>query len=399
MKLILLFSHRFYRDKDGTIFSTQNYNYSLFAERYLQVFDHMQILARVSDAGNIERNGRNAEGPGVQVVPMGSWQGPAQYLRQRGDALQILRKHICSNCAVIMIVPGVIGETSAGHLQKWRQPYAVEVVGDPYDTFSPGAVRHLLRPFFQWWFVRQLKSLCKGAIAASYVTEFALQRRYPPTPEAFTTHYSSIKLPASAFVKAAQSRREFGNPIRLVLVGTLAQMYKAPDVLIAAVGKCVRDGLDLHLTIVGDGKHRSELEELVTADDLADHVCFAGHLPAGDAVRAELDKADLFILPSRQEGLPRAMIEAMARALPCIGSTVGGIPELLPPEDMVPTNNAETLARKICEIVTDPERMSVMSARNLAKVQKYREDVLRKRRIALYQYVKDKTTEWQQNNR
>jgi glycosyltransferase involved in cell wall biosynthesis len=111
-------------------------------------------------------------------------------------------------------------------------------------------------------------------------------------------------------------------------------------------------------------------------------------------VHAELDQADLFVLPSRQEGLSRATIEAMARALPCICSTVGGTPELLPPEDMVPCNDVDALAHKIRDVATNPERMAHMSARNLEKAKGYREEVLRKRWIELYRFVQDKTEVW-----
>jgi len=125
-------------------------------------------------------------------------------------------------------------------------------------------------------------------------------------------------------------------------------------------------------------------------------VRFAGRLPAGEAVRAELDGSDLFILPSYQEGLPRAMIEAMARGLPCIGSTVGGIPELVPEEDRVRAGDAAGLARRIREVVSDTERMARMSARNLEKAAEYREDVLRARRNAFYRYLRQATSEYLQ---
>jgi glycosyltransferase involved in cell wall biosynthesis len=183
--------------------------------------------------------------------------------------------------------------------------------------------------------------------------------------------------------------------LTLIIVGTLAQLYKAPDILIEAVGACVQEGLDLELVLVGDGKHRQELELQAADCGLNGHVRFLGQLPAGDAVRAQLDQADLFVLPSRQEGLPRAMIEAMARALPCIGSTVGGIPELLLAEDLVPPDDAPALARKIREVVTDSTRMAHMSARNLKKAQEYRDEVLRERRTAFYRFVREKTKAWQ----
>lgn len=180
----------------------------------------------------------------------------------------------------------------------------------------------------------------------------------------------------------------------LIIVGTLAQFYKAPDVLIDAVAACVREGLNLKLILVGDGKHRAELEARAATLGLGERVCFCGQLTAGDDVRKQLDQADLFVLPSHQEGLPRAMVEAMAWGLPCIGSTVGGIPELLPSEDMVPPGDVAALARKIREVVTNPKRMARMSARNLEKAKEYRDEVLRERRNVLYRYIRERTEAW-----
>ena len=88
------------------------------------------------------------------------------------------------------------------------------------------------------------------------------------------------------------------------------------------------------------------------------------------------------------------MIEAMARALPCIGSAVGGIPELLPLEDLVPPGDAAALARKIREVVGDPGRMARMSARNLEKAKEYGEETLRTRRLEFYLQVKEHTRAW-----
>jgi L-malate glycosyltransferase len=120
-------------------------------------------------------------------------------------------------------------------------------------------------------------------------------------------------------------------------------------------------------------------------------VHFRGNLPSGQAVRAALDAADIFVLPSRQEGLPRALVEAMARALPCIGSTIGGIPELLPPADLVPPGDAEALAAKIREVAADPARRARMSAANLAKAGDYREAELHDRRVAFYRELRART--------
>jgi glycosyltransferase involved in cell wall biosynthesis len=124
---------------------------------------------------------------------------------------------------------------------------------------------------------------------------------------------------------------------------------------------------------------------------IEDRVVFRGHLQFGAAVRHGLDSADLFVLPSRQEGLPRAMLEAMARALPAIGSTAGGIPELLDPENLVPPNDPQALANKLAEVLRDPSRLQQMSAANLAKAREYEETLLEQRRNLFLEQVREET--------
>ncbi|MEP6935327.1 MAG: glycosyltransferase [Nitrospirota bacterium] len=236
--------------------------------------------------------------------------------------------------------------------------------------------------------------LCKGSCATAYVTKEALQRRYPSPPDAFCTSFSDVELGDEAFALIPRNGIPAGRPIRLVMVGSLAQLYKAPDVLIDAVAICIGQGLDLQLVLVGDGKYRPYLEAKAARLGLGERVRLAGELASGKGVREELDKADLFLLPSRTEGLPRAMIEAMARALPCIGSNVGGIPELLSEDDLVPPGHGVTLAEKIMEVVRDPRRLATMSRRNLTHSRQYHETLMRKSRIQFYEYVRAKTEEW-----
>jgi glycosyltransferase involved in cell wall biosynthesis len=111
-------------------------------------------------------------------------------------------------------------------------------------------------------------------------------------------------------------------------------------------------------------------------------------------VQTELDHADLFIMPSRTEGLPRALLEAMARGLPCIGSAVGGIPELLPPEDLFPAGDPLALARKIQEVLADSAGMQRMATHNLKRASDYHETILRERRLAFYRFVREQTQAW-----
>jgi glycosyltransferase involved in cell wall biosynthesis len=412
MDVLVSLEHRFARTPDGAVW-TQGINAYDFWTRYLTAFDRVKVLARIYDVPRPAPDWHRADGPGVAFVTVPNYLGPWQYLAQALPVRRALRIAVGAQNAVIMRV----GSHIAGCLQPWvvrdQRPYGLEVVNDPYDVFAPGSVRCALRPILRWWFTRQLRWQCHGACGVAYVTETTLQRRYPCAgysagmsdveisedalvgePNVFTTHYSSVEL---AEEDAVCIGRQPGGPrqrFRLITIASLAQMYKAPDILIRAVGRSVEAGLDLTLEMVGDGKHRPELEKLVESLGLKERVRFAGQVPAGPAVRARLDAADLFVLPSRCEGLPRAMVEAMARALPCIGSTVGGIPELLPASDLVPPGDVLALAGKIQEVLRSSQRMAEMSARNLTKAQDYRDDVLDRRRRAFFEHIRQTTAEW-----
>lgn len=389
MTLLLVFDHRFLRRADGTVFSSKNYGYSFFAKRYLRVFDAVTILARVAETTSDAHAGEPTEGAGVTVASLGDWQGPLGFLRARRRIRRALRRHLSAAEAVMLIAPGVLASLAYRRLVRSGKPYGVEVVGDPYDAMSRRSMKHPLRPLLRWSATRELRRVCANAAAASYVTRHALQRRYPCP--AYSAGVSDVELPTTAFVAAPPPRLARDGRRTVITVGTMAQLYKAQDVLIDAAAACVDTGVDLRLVLVGDGRHRPELEARAAALRLRERVEFVGALPAGAQVRNVLDDADLFVLPSHQEGLPRAMVEAMARGVPCIGSTVGGIPELLPEEDLVPPGDAAVLASRIRDVLADPARLVRMSARNLEVARRFREELLHERRIEFYEHLRSET--------
>jgi glycosyltransferase involved in cell wall biosynthesis len=395
MKVCVALEQRFYGTPDGAVW-TDGPCARPFWDRYLEVFDEVQAIARVRPIAKAPDGVVRADGEGVAFSPVVHYIGPRDYLRK---AIAVRKSVICgagTANAIVLRVPSNLASVLVPTLVRRGQPYALEVVGDPYDAFSPGAIKHPLRPFLRRWFAHELRKQCRQAFAAAYVTAEALQRRYPIGPDGRSFYYSDVQLSG---LTAQNPRPATQKSLwKLISVGSLEHLYKAQDVQIDAVARCRRQGLDIELILVGDGQHRGALAARAAQRGIASSVHFRGQLASGEPIRDELDCADLFLLPSRQEGLPRAMIEAMARALPCIGSTVGGIPELLPAEDMVPPADADALASKIAEIVSDPQRMHRMSARNLARAGDFQEDILRERRVEFYRYVRERTEEWVARN-
>jgi glycosyltransferase involved in cell wall biosynthesis len=391
MKVVITVEQRFDQTPDKTVWTPATFPYE-FWQTYLDDFDQVQVVGRCRMVESVPANFRQVTGPAVEFARIPYYQGPWQFLGRAMSVARAARAAFETGDAVIMRVPSLLANCLEPALQQAKYPFGVTVVGDAYDVFAPQTVESPFRPLLRWWFTKAQKRQCATACGACYVTQTYLQQRYPnPTYQlgASDVEIENILSESRLYTKDVTGR------IRLIMVGSLAQLYKAPDVLIRSTAHCIQeDGLDLELVLVGGGKYQPQLAGLADELGIATRVKFTGLIPTGRAVHEQLDKADVFILPSRTEGLPRAMLEAMARGLPCIGSTAGGIPELLSDENLVPPGDVEALAKKIKEVVTSSERMRAMSAANLAKARAYTKETLEHRQRQFYQHVRCTTEEW-----
>jgi glycosyltransferase involved in cell wall biosynthesis len=141
------------------------------------------------------------------------------------------------------------------------------------------------------------------------------------------------------------------TPLKLVTVGRLVP-WKRIDKVIEAVASC--DGVGL--VIVGDGPERGRLEHLAQACGLADRVYLAGRCSHAETL-ALMAACDLFILNSTYEGLPHAVLEALALGLPVVATAAGGTPELV--QDgvngrLIPPDAPGVLAEMLAKLAASP---------------------------------------------
>lgn len=416
MTVVIPMEDRFCRAPDQSLWTRGAHAYS-FWQRYLTVFDRVRVVARVLDVAQPDARASRADGPGVEYAAVPYYVGPAQFLKRARAVRRAVRRAVQPADAVIMRVSGILSSLLEPSLVAAQHPYGLEVICDPYDVFAPGAVRSPLRPFCRWWFPRALRRQCSRAAGVSYVTNRTLQKSYPcgtysigtsdvelnedsvvVNRPAFTTYYSSVQL-GNNEIRGSRHSYDPHRRIELVTVGSLEQPYKGIDVLIQALARCMAAGIDMRLTVVGEGRYRTSLEQMAQRCGASSAVHFTGQLSPASAVQRVLDASDLFVLASRTEGLPRAMIEAMARGLPCIGTTVGGIPELLEPAELVPPNDARSLAAKILGTVLQPGHMTQLSNQNLMKAKEYRAEILDARRKQFFKHIRGVTEQWIEKQR
>jgi glycosyltransferase involved in cell wall biosynthesis len=155
----------------------------------------------------------------------------------------------------------------------------------------------------------------------------------------------------------AAVRAELGVSDHQVLVGTVANLRGTkgyPD-LIAAAATVVRQHPEARFVSVGQGPLLEELERRRDEAGLGDHLRFLGYRP--DAARV-VSGCDIFCLSSHHEGLPVALMEALALGIPVVATDVGGIAELVTTGEqglVVPPHRPELLAAALAEVVADGE--------------------------------------------
>lgn len=157
-------------------------------------------------------------------------------------------------------------------------------------------------------------------------------------------------------------RAELGLPPEAPLVGIIARLVhiKAHEVFLRAAARVAREVPGSRFVLVGDGERRAELETLAMEHGLAGRAHFLGWRRDLERVYADLD---VVVLTSRNEGLPVAVIEAMAAGRPVVATRVGGVADVV--EDgvtghLASSGDAEAVAAAVVDLLLDPKRSQTM---------------------------------------
>jgi glycosyltransferase involved in cell wall biosynthesis len=173
---------------------------------------------------------------------------------------------------------------------------------------------------------------------------------------------------------------------RLIWTGRLAAQ-KGIDVLLSALADVVAAGREFRLEIIGDGPDRPSLLALCNTLGLGDRIRFSGAIPK-ELIRAKLAGADVFVLPSRYEGMSNAALEAMEAGLPVLMTRCGGIDDYIDHNIgwICEPNDRQGLAAALLEMLDTPnERLSAMGsqARRLVE-RRFQIDEIGRQNAALF---------------
>lgn len=365
MKRLLLTASAVFYHSSGVVLSDSHSVGSNFWARYLRYCERVVVVGR----GDTRAPSDGAVHCSSESVDFCLWTTPSPLsirswsdaLRSVGGIWRALRAADFVSLRLPCLRFWVIG--------LWciavGRPYGVEVVGHIGDSLRHSGKR------IPFPFIRLMENLhvwiCSRATSGLYVSE-DLALAFPSHGQCFVA--SNVELASIDF--AETPKFSVGRDVlRVISIGSMDRAYKGQDVLIETFASLPRDlRKRTRLILVGDGRRRVKLERMATALAVAKQVEFAGRLPRREVFVA-LRQADVFVLPSLTEGMPRALIEACASGLPSIASDVGGIDGMLPPASLVPPGDVEALAQRLADLLVDPNARRQLAARCLEAARAY----------------------------
>ncbi len=381
----LLFVHTAERAKEddkGNLYTDGSYNPEVW-DRYLSISNNLCVIFRKDPIKYDPEYAKKAFNPlkaGISLIEVKDRTASLkEYLSIKNirHNRNIIEKAV-ANCDLLIVRGG--NYTAVKYANKYNKPYLVEVVGCPWDSLWNHSFKGKILALNGYL---KMRKIVKNAPFALYVTNEFLQRRYPCN--GYSIGCSDVVLPIldEKILEKRLNKITNMNRNEPIVIGTLGAVdvpYKGHHYVIKAIAKLNQCGYDFEYHLVGGGD-TARLRYIAEKYKVENKVKFLGSL-SHKQVFNFLDSIDVYIQPSKTEGLPRSLVEAMSRACPALGSSVGGIPELL---------NNEYVFRKasvnqICSFLIKMDKKMLINAAksNFNKAKEYQKDILDKKRNDFY---------------
>ena len=378
-------------DKDGNLYTTGSYNKEVW-NRYLAFFNNISFIARkesiIYEPSLARQKFQFFDQNKIKLIEIPNITSSYSSfinVNNRRKTNDIIKKAVLEHDSLIVRLPSSAGYTAVKFAKKHNKPYLIEVVGCIWDVLWNHSYKGKILAFLSYY---DMKKSVKDAPYVIYVTNKFLQGRYPTSGN--TVGCSDVALPyidekilEERLNKIRQKEKD--KPIILGTTAAVDVRYKGQENVIRAISKLNKEGYNFEYHLAGGGDN-SYLKFIAEKFDVIDRIKFLGSIPH-DKVYDYLDQIDIYIQPSIAEGLPRALIEALSRGCPSIGSDVGGIPELISSDFIFKSKEVNDLSVKLKKMDTD--NLLKEAVRNFNKAREFEKDLLNKRRIEFYRTFKE----------
>ncbi|SDK08491.1 Glycosyltransferase involved in cell wall bisynthesis [Ferrimonas sediminum] len=355
---------------------------SAFFDKYLDEFEQVDVLCRVEKTNKLPVGYQLVCRENLSMVPIYTT-GVGVF--KAFCILRILSKYKCQR--IIIRTPGMLAYAVSLYCYLINAKFFCEVVADPFQEAKSVSENVIVRTILKFVLPRIFSFQMKKCCLASFVTEREIQSatlgKNQIKSDKFDYQYSSISIEDDFYYNSKQVDGE-SDVIRLLFVGVLDRPFKGLDIFLKMVALLPQN---YHGIIVGDGVLLDEYKDLSTKLGIRNRVSFKGYISDKETKLDIYRMADIFVLTSRREGLPRVVIEAMANSLPCICSRVSGVSELIEDKYIFNIDDFEGAHKLILSLSN--EECDYMSKNNFSNSQKYNITKLSEKRKEFFEDVKE----------
>ena len=354
-----------------------HYN-DILVNRYSYFGENVSFLMRSKEISESEANKYSLiQYKNFHFIEIPNFKSIRDY-QQKTVATRIIHQAVDEHDVIIVRLPSAAGVIAFNYAKKINKPVLVEFVACVFDALWNYDWRGKLLAHYK---LRRYQKLMLQATHTIYVTNQFLQSRYPPNGKSIGCSDVEI-VPLDEVVMNRRLEKIKKNEIPLILctVAAIDVPYKGQADVIKAIARLKKEGILFKYKIIGQG-YPDRLLKIIEKWKVSDLVEVVGPLPH-NKVFDYLEKIDVYIQPSKQEGLPRAVIEAMSKACPCLGARTAGIPELIPDEGIFEPGNIEQIVAKLRLMNTD--WLAKNAKMNFGTSKNYQTEILESERNAFY---------------
>lgn len=368
MKVLFAHDHKF-RKIEGDYYSIGGLSNDVLS-RYVNNFGTVNVIARVIPKQVTDRNLSQITNKKVSIF-------------DSKDKSYSIKRLVSESDIVIARLPSALGMRAIWYAEKSKKPYFIEMVGDPWTSL---------------WYYGNLKGkiaapiitilnkiLVKRSKYVIYVSRRFLQDRYPTKGYSVGCSDAVLDMPQKEILEKRIQKINMDENIILGLIGSLAVDYRGHGTVIKAVSELKKRGINCKVHFLGGGS-KEKWEKVANEYGVTESVEYCGTLPSGEPVLEWIDNVDILTMPTLQETLGRAIIEAMSRGCPVIGSIETAIGEQIGSDCLCKAKDYISLANMVERMIKDRDYMKYCAQENFYRSFKYTNDQTDRIRNAFFEY-------------
>ncbi len=365
MKILFIHSHKF-RKINSRIFSLGGLSEEVL-NRYINKDDEITVISRIVNEERSKSNYSEIKDSRIKIKNIYD-------IKLKG-----LKKEIRESEVVIIRLPCLIGNIAIKFAKKYNKKYLIEVVGCGWDAYwNHGILGKILAPISYF----SMRKNVKSASNVLYVSNNFLQNRYPTKGKTIACSDVIINEVEDNILKNRLSKIDKFNNKNIILgtIGAVNVKYKGQEYIIKAIKSLKENGYKVRYELVGSG-NSEYLKKIAKKYNVLEEVKFIGSLEHNQ-IFTWLDNIDIYVQPSKLEGLCRAVIEALSRGCPCILSDAGGNVELIDNKYIFKKKNILDFIDKLNKL--NKQEMKKQAINNFNKAKEFSDKKLNEKREEFY---------------